>query len=135
MHKWASLLLLFLVVVPFLSGCASKISDSPNNHLSDNQYQPLTNANPRNKLLTPVGVNVPTGLERAALNRFLHEMQVLESLLKEANAHQNPEQRIKFHYQNVHNDLSKIRDGVNEYLNARDSSPRDIKPISGDYRY
>ena len=129
---------IFLMVVVMLSlnGCGSGAAHHQYHHLQDNLYNPPTNLyTPTHYALTPVGANVPTGPEREALNRFLHELQVLEVLLHDARAHQNPQQRIKFHYPLVHDDLSKIRDGITAYLHARDSRPRDVEPVSGDYRY
>ena len=88
----------------------------------------------KTKSLVPVDPNMPTGLEREALNRFIREMAVLNILVEEAKSHENKDKRIHFNYLALKHDLSLVKHGVLDYLSARSGKTRHIKPISGDYK-
>ena len=71
--------------------------------------------------------------ELAALTRLEREIQLLEPLLREAqNAAQS--NRLQFDYDALRLDLDRIRLGIREYRAGELSQPRQIEPLSGDYR-
>jgi RAQPRD family integrative conjugative element protein len=72
--------------------------------------------------------------ERAALSRIIHEIQSLEPLIAEAVSQANPDVRIRFQYDWLRQDLSRIRLGIQEHIDAPRSEPRTFPPLRGDYR-
>jgi RAQPRD family integrative conjugative element protein len=72
--------------------------------------------------------------ERAALARIIHELQSLEPLIVEAAAQANPDARIRFQYDWLRQDLTRIRLGIQEHIDAPRSEPRTFPPLRGDYR-
>ncbi|AHF01399.1 hypothetical protein THIAE_06120 [Thiomicrospira aerophila AL3] len=61
-------------------------------------------------------------------------MEQTESLIRAAQAQQNPDQRIKFRYDWLRHDLGKMSSGIRNHLNDPSSQPRVIEPLIGDYR-
>jgi RAQPRD family integrative conjugative element protein len=49
--------------------------------------------------------------EQAALARIAHELQTIEPLITEAAAQANPDARIQFQYDWLHQDLDRIHQG------------------------
>lgn len=72
--------------------------------------------------------------EREALARLVHELATLEPLIREAEVQADPDARIRFQYDWLHQDLARIRLGIREHLNAPHSEPRPVEPLRGDYR-
>jgi len=72
--------------------------------------------------------------EREALARIIHELETLEPLIGEAASQANPDARIRFRYEWLRQDLSRIRLGLQEHINAPRSEPRTFPPLRGDYR-
>ena len=72
--------------------------------------------------------------ERAALSRIIHELQSLEPLIAEAASQANPDARIRFQYDWLRQDLTRIRLGIQEHIDAPRSEPRTFPPLRGDYR-
>ena len=72
--------------------------------------------------------------ERQALARIIHELEVLEPLLAEAKAAADPDARIRFRYDWLKKDLERIRQGIQEHIDAPRAEPRAVVPLRGDYR-
>jgi len=72
--------------------------------------------------------------ERAALARIAHELEALEPLIREAEAQANPDARIRLRYDWLRQDLSRIRQGIQEHIDVPRAEPRTVPPLRGDYR-
>ena len=72
--------------------------------------------------------------EREALARIIHELETLEPLIREAASQANPDARIRFRYEWLRQDLSRIRLGLQEHIDTPRSEPRTFPPLRGDYR-
>ncbi len=72
--------------------------------------------------------------ERESLARIIHELEVLEPLLVEAKAAADPDARIRFRYDWLKKDLERIRQGIQQHIDAPRAEPRAMAPLRGDYR-
>lgn len=72
--------------------------------------------------------------EREALARLVHELTIMEPLIREAEAEADPDARIRFQYDWLRQDLARIRLGIRDHINAPHSAPRPVQPLRGDYR-
>jgi len=72
--------------------------------------------------------------EREVLARIIHELETIEPLIGEAKSQANPDARIHFRYEWLRQDLSRIRLGIQEHIDAPRSEPRTFPPLRGDYR-
>lgn len=72
--------------------------------------------------------------ERRALLDVLAHIEHTESLIRQAQTQQNPDQRIKFRYDWLRDDLHKVGRGIRDHLNNPQSQPRVVEPLIGDYR-
>ncbi|MCH8058915.1 MAG: RAQPRD family integrative conjugative element protein [Proteobacteria bacterium] len=79
-------------------------------------------------------VQADADAERESLARIVHELEVLQPLLVEAEAAADPDKRIRFRYDWLREDLERIRLGIQEHIDAPRSEPRLIAPLRGDYR-
>lgn len=73
--------------------------------------------------------------ERAVLVRIIHELQVIEPLIKEAASQANPDARIRFQYDWLRQDLDQIRLGIQAHIDTPRTEPRSFPPLRGDYRH
>jgi RAQPRD family integrative conjugative element protein len=73
--------------------------------------------------------------ERAVLARIIHELQVIEPLIKESASQANPDARIRFQYDWLRQDLSRIRLGIQEHIDTPRTESRSFPPLRGDYRH
>ena len=74
------------------------------------------------------------GAEHEALARIVHELQVLEPLIQEAEAGARADTRLQLRYDWLRQDLARIRHGIETHLEAAQSAPRTFAPLRGDYR-
>ncbi len=72
--------------------------------------------------------------ERAALARVIHELQAIEPLITEASSQANPDARIRFQYDWLRQDLSRMQQGIREHIDTPRPEPRAFPPLRGDYR-
>ncbi len=72
--------------------------------------------------------------EREALARIIHELELLKPLLVEAKAAADPDARIHFRYDWLKKDLERVRQGIQEHIDAPRAEPRSVAPLRGDYR-
>ena len=92
-------------------------------------------------ILGLIGFNLPiqfavadTDGERTALARIAHELEALEPLIREAESQANPDTRIRLRYDWLRQDLSRIRQGIQEHIDVPRAEPRTFPPLRGDYR-
>ena len=72
--------------------------------------------------------------EREALARLIHELESLESLIERAESEADPEARVKLRYEWLRADLERIREALQEHIDAPRAEPRTFPPLRGDYR-
>ncbi len=72
--------------------------------------------------------------ERAVLARITHELQSIQPLITEAALQANPDARIRFQYDWLRQDLTRIQQGLQAHIDAPRSEPRTFPPLRGDYR-
>jgi RAQPRD family integrative conjugative element protein len=72
--------------------------------------------------------------ERETLARIIYELDVLEPLLAEAKATADPDARIRFRYDWLKKDLERIRQGIQQHIDAPRAELRAMAPLRGDYR-
>ena len=86
-----------------------------------------------------IGLHCPLTLadadaEREALARIVQELELLAPLLAEAEAAADPDARIHFRYDWLKKDLERVRQGIEEHIDAPRAEPRLVAPLRGDYR-
>lgn len=79
-------------------------------------------------------VHADADAEHESLARIIHELEVLEPLLAEAKAAADPDARIRFRYEWLKKDLERIRQGIQEHIDAPRAELRVVAPLRGDYR-
>ena len=72
--------------------------------------------------------------EREALARIAHELDALEALIRQAESQAEPDARIRFRYEWLRQDLSRMGQGIQEHIDAPRTEPRTFPPLRGDYR-
>ena len=72
--------------------------------------------------------------EREVLARIIHELELLQPLLDEAKTASDPDARIHFRYDWLTKDLGRVRQGIQEHIDAPRAEPRSVPPLRGDYR-
>ena len=79
-------------------------------------------------------VNADADGEREVLARISHEIEAIQPLIRQAASQANPDARIRFQYDWLHQDLDQIQRGIQEHINAPRAEPRTFPPLRGDYR-
>ncbi len=72
--------------------------------------------------------------EREALARIAHELDTLETLIRKAESQAEPDARIRFRYDWLRQDLSRMQQGIQDHIDAPRTEPRTFPPLRGDYR-
>jgi len=72
--------------------------------------------------------------ERDALARLSHELEALEPLMQQAEAQSDPDARIRFRYDWLRQDLSRVLQGIQDHIDTPRTEPRTFPPLRGDYR-
>ena len=72
--------------------------------------------------------------ERSALARIVHELEALAPLIRDAESQANTDARIRFRYDWLRQDLSRIQQGIQEHIDVPRAEPRTFPPLRGDYR-
>ncbi|MDX1252276.1 MAG: RAQPRD family integrative conjugative element protein [Gammaproteobacteria bacterium] len=85
-------------------------------------------------LLLAIPAHADSDGERAALTRLVHELAVLEPLIREAQAQASRDTRIQFQYDWLQADLARVRNGIQEHIDGPRAEPRQVMPLRGDYR-
>jgi len=74
-------------------------------------------------------------VEREALARLVHELEVLQTLIDRAELAADADARVHFRYDWLRQDLERVRSGIKEHIEAPRNEPRTVKPMRGDYRH
>lgn len=86
-------------------------------------------------LLLPAPATIAdAGSERQALARIVHELNVLTPLIASAEAQVEPNERIRFRYDWLRQDLERVREGIQAHIDGPRAEPRKLEPLRGDYR-
>lgn len=85
-------------------------------------------------ILLSITAHADSDGERAALTRLVHELAVLEPLIREAQAQADRDARIQFQYDWLQADLARVHSGIQEHINNPRAEPRQVTPLRGDYR-
>jgi RAQPRD family integrative conjugative element protein len=85
-------------------------------------------------LIAPATVLADADAEREVLARLIHEIEALGSLIETAEAQAILDARIRFRYDWLRLDLSRIRTGIQDHIDAPRAEPRAFPPLRGDYR-
>ncbi len=72
--------------------------------------------------------------EREMLARIAHEIEAIAPLISQAASQANPDSRIRFQYDWLRQDLNRIRNGIQDHIDAPRAEPRTFPPLRGDYR-
>jgi len=74
-------------------------------------------------------------VEREALARIVHKLEVLQTLIDRAELAADADARVRFRYDWLRQDLERVRSGIQEHIEAPRNEPRTVKPLRGDYRH
>jgi len=85
-------------------------------------------------LLTATSALADADAEHAALARLAHELETLDGVIRSAESQADPDARIRFHYDWLREDLSRVRRGIQDHIDAPRAEPRSFPPLRGDYR-
>lgn len=72
--------------------------------------------------------------ERAALANFITELDALNEIIDDSKRAADLSSEFTFDYPALQADLSLIRQGVLDYLQKARREPRELPPLSGEYR-
>ncbi|AKU14355.1 MAG: RAQPRD family integrative conjugative element protein [Lysobacter sp.] len=76
-----------------------------------------------------------TAPERAQLAALVRQLDMLERTAQYgASLARDERARYHFDYARLHQDVERIRAGINDYLTPQRAQPRDPVPLVGDYR-
>ncbi len=84
--------------------------------------------------MAPVIASADTGAERDVLAKVIHDLNALDSAIKQAEANANPDSRIRFRYDWLRQDLERIKEGIQAHIDSPRAQPRSFPPLRGDYR-
>lgn len=71
--------------------------------------------------------------ERAALERLVKEITLLEPLAEEAERQADPADRSHFAYDWFRQDLETMKTGIRQHLERPRTEPATVKPLAGGY--
>lgn len=72
--------------------------------------------------------------ERAALARLVGEIDQLAPLLQQAEAQADTQERVRFGYAWLREDLEKVKAGIRSHLDRPRTEPQEVAPLRGEYR-
>jgi RAQPRD family integrative conjugative element protein len=72
--------------------------------------------------------------ERAALARLVGEIDQLAPLIREAESQSSPQDRVRFGYAWLREDIGKVREGINAHLHRPRTEPQAVAPLRGGYQ-
>jgi len=72
--------------------------------------------------------------EHAVLARVAHELETLDGVIRSAESQADPDARIRFRYDWLREDLERVRQGIQNHIDAPRTEPRSFPPLRGDYR-
>lgn len=80
------------------------------------------------------GSHAASDEERAALANFITELDALNEIIDDSKRAADLSSEFTFDYPALQADLSLIRQGVLDYLQKARREPRELPPLSGEYR-
>lgn len=83
--------------------------------------------------ITP-SVYADTSAERESLARIVHELHAMAPLIQKAESQTQEDARVRFRYDWLRQDLKRIREGIQDHIDAPRAEPRAFPPLHGDYR-
>jgi len=72
--------------------------------------------------------------ERKSLLTLLSHLQQSDALIQRSQAYQRPDQRIKFRYDWLRQDIHKMNRSILDHLNSPENQTRFFEPLNDDYR-
>lgn len=76
----------------------------------------------------------PAGFdEHAQLAMFVRQLDTLERIAGQSQMLSHQRSRYHFDYQQLHEDMQRIRSGIRDYLTPQRAQPRDPVEITGQY--
>ncbi len=84
--------------------------------------------------LFPLLSHAQNDIEHQYLALLANEITALEAVLQKAEINRDKDARVKFQYDWLRDDLSKMKSGVLTHINAPRTNPRKVAPLQGDYR-
>lgn len=84
-------------------------------------------------LCSPLTVQADADAEREQLAKIANEIDRVNALVAEASRNQATTARVKFRYDWLQKDLSLMKAGIEDHLDAP-RQPRPVPPLRGDYR-
>lgn len=78
--------------------------------------------------------NAQSWNEREKLADIIEQLSELQALIDEASVHADPDARLRFRYDWLRRDLKRVRQGIEDHLDAPESDARQLPPLRGDYR-
>lgn len=90
-------------------------------------------------LAAGLGASFPTraadaASERAELATIVRQLNLIDRLAANAEAVAPEKSRYHFDYPRLHADITRVRAGIQDYLNPPRAQPRDPAAVSGAYR-
>lgn len=84
-------------------------------------------------MLAGTTANADSDGERAALERLVKEIQLLEPLVQEAERQADPADRSRFAYDWLREDLERMKTGIRQHLERPRTEPATVRPLTGRY--
>ena len=81
----------------------------------------------------PFAAHADSDGEHEILTRLLHELELLQPLIDQAEAQASPGTALRFRYDWLRQDLARVSLGINQHLLGGQDAPRDIAPLRGEY--
>ena len=85
--------------------------------------------------LTAFSVCLEANNEKYELHNVVTELHTVKKIIKQAESSANKDARIRFDYEVLQKDLEKIRQGIQDYINAVQRDPRQLPEINGEYKH
>lgn len=84
-------------------------------------------------LINPPLVSASNEIERSNLAKLISEIDFLIKRVETIKKDVDNKQKLKFHYNYLSEDLTKIKQGINDHLKESIESTREIEPLNSHY--
>lgn len=117
-----------------LLACSSLAGCYQNTNQIDNEEKPIMESTtPVTEVFDNHTISRTNSAERKVLTRLVRNLEEIEALVDEAQFRANPDDRFRFDYRQLRNDLTTVREGIHAYIRLPIYSPRTIELIPGNY--
>ena len=72
-------------------------------------------------------------LERRNLAKLVQEIDFLMRRVDQIKQEKSSDQRVRFHYERLNQDLNKIRSGIDDHMTRSLQAGRKMNPLTGQY--